>query len=118
MGPVNPEENAGEDLTVEQLIQLARTHQEIAQELLGRLAVKWHAIRPNEVGEDDYLARWKFTAREDHVARLLVEGLSNRRIARTLGISERTVKNHLHSIFDKLDVGDRTGAVIKLIRHT
>lgn len=118
MGPVNSEEDTGEDLTMEQLIQLVRTHQDIAQELLGRLAVKWHASRTDEAAEDDYLARRGFTAREGHVARLLVEGLSNRRIARRLGISERTVKNHLQSIFYKLDVGDRTTAVIKLIRHT
>ncbi|ROP35750.1 response regulator transcription factor [Saccharothrix texasensis] len=117
MGPVNPEEVAGGDLTMEQLIQLARAHQDLVQELLGQLSDKWYTIRPDAAGEDDYVVRWKFTAREDSVARLLVEGFSNRRIARRLGISERTVKNHLQSIFHKLGVGDRTRAVIKLIRH-
>jgi DNA-binding NarL/FixJ family response regulator len=42
---------------------------------------------------------------------LLVQGMSNRQLARTLHISESTVKNHLHAIFLKLDVTDRTQAI-------
>ncbi|RKT89143.1 regulatory protein, luxR family [Saccharopolyspora antimicrobica] len=55
------------------------------------------------------------TKREEEVLGQLMRGLSNREIARTLGISERTVKNHLRNLFTKLDVGDRTSAVVKAL---
>lgn len=50
------------------------------------------------------------TDREQQVLQELVRGASNRQIADTLFISERTVKAHLASIFDKLDVRDRASA--------
>ncbi|GAA4879359.1 helix-turn-helix transcriptional regulator [Saccharopolyspora cebuensis] len=55
------------------------------------------------------------TKREGEVLDNLVHGRSNRQIATSLGISERTVKNHLRSIFTKLEVGDRTSAVVKAL---
>jgi DNA-binding NarL/FixJ family response regulator len=50
--------------------------------------------------------------REWEVARVLSEGITNRDIGKKLGISERTVKAHLTSIFSKLEVSDRTQAAI------
>lgn len=47
------------------------------------------------------------THREIDVAKMLSEGLSNKSIASMLNISERTVKAHLTSIFQKLEVQDR-----------
>lgn len=113
----NPEGKSGDNLDLEELIRLARTHQDIAQVLLAQLEKRFHVLCPEGSPKGDGPSRWNFTERERHVAQLLAEGLSNRRIARTLGISERTVKNHLHSIFYKLGVGDRTQAVIKLMRR-
>jgi DNA-binding NarL/FixJ family response regulator len=55
--------------------------------------------------------RPNLTAREFEVLRLLVSGLTNREIARVLGNSENTVRNHTISIFAKLDVSDRAEAV-------
>ncbi|TDD98193.1 LuxR family transcriptional regulator [Actinomadura rubrisoli] len=57
----------------------------------------------------------RLTAREREVLDLLVQGLSNRLIARSLAISEPTVKNHLHAVFLKLGVADRTQAVAKFL---
>lgn len=57
----------------------------------------------------------RLTRREREVLEHLVRGSSNRQIARSLGISERTVKNHLHGIFTKLDVSDRTSAAVKAL---
>jgi DNA-binding NarL/FixJ family response regulator len=53
------------------------------------------------------------TSRERDVLRLLGEGLRNHVIAQRLGISQKTVANHLSNIFVKLQVEDRTQAVIK-----
>lgn len=50
--------------------------------------------------------------RELDVLTLVVRGLTNRQIATTLGIAERTVKAHLGSIFRALGVGDRTSAAV------
>ncbi|MBQ0924897.1 response regulator transcription factor [Saccharopolyspora terrae] len=55
------------------------------------------------------------TKREREVLDHLARGCSNRQIGRSLGISERTVKNHLRNIFTKLGVGDRTSAVVKAL---
>lgn len=46
--------------------------------------------------------------REEDVVKLLMEGLSNREIARNLELSEHTIKNYLFRIFDKLGVSSRT----------
>jgi DNA-binding CsgD family transcriptional regulator len=56
------------------------------------------------------------TRREREVLLLVVGGLSNRRIARQLGIAEKTVKNHLAAIFAKLRVSDRTQAALYAVR--
>ena len=47
------------------------------------------------------------------VLRLVVTGATNREIATTLVSAERTVRNHLTNILDKLEVSDRTQAAVK-----
>lgn len=59
----------------------------------------------------------KLSPREQEVLRMLGAGLSNRAIARRLGISERTVKAHLTSVFHSLGVTDRTQAALWVQRH-
>ncbi len=56
------------------------------------------------------------TKREVEVLRLVALGDSNRTIAEKLFISEKTVKNHLTSIFQKLRVSDRTQAAIRAVK--
>ena len=56
------------------------------------------------------------TEREHQVFQLTAEGLSNREIAERLVISEKTVKNHIGNIFSKLQVNDRTQAVLYGLR--
>ncbi|MEY2569097.1 MAG: hypothetical protein QOE35_3626 [Actinomycetota bacterium] len=55
--------------------------------------------------------------RETAVLRLVAEGLANKLIARRLGISERTVKAHLTSVFQRLGVSDRTQAALWAQEH-
>ncbi len=57
------------------------------------------------------------TKRECQVLQLLSEGQSNRKIAEMLVISEKTVKNHVSNILQKMDVNDRTQAVVTAIRN-
>jgi ATP/maltotriose-dependent transcriptional regulator MalT len=52
------------------------------------------------------------TKREGEVLTLVAAGLSNRQIAGSLVISEKTVQNHLRSIFDKLGVSSRLQAAL------
>jgi DNA-binding NarL/FixJ family response regulator len=57
------------------------------------------------------------TARERAVIRLLMRGLTNRNIAETLGIREKTVEAHLSSLFRKFEVHSRTELVLFLSRE-
>jgi DNA-binding NarL/FixJ family response regulator len=52
------------------------------------------------------------TPREREVLGLVREGLANKQVARRLGISERTVKAHLTSVFQRIGVTDRTQAAL------
>lgn len=57
------------------------------------------------------------TNREMEVLKLLAEGLFNKEIASRLGISERTVKNHVSNLFKKIEVSDRTQAAIFAVKN-
>jgi DNA-binding NarL/FixJ family response regulator len=57
------------------------------------------------------------TDRERQVLDLVRQGLANKQIARKLGISERTVKAHLTSVFSTLGVSDRTQAALWATEH-
>jgi DNA-binding NarL/FixJ family response regulator len=56
------------------------------------------------------------SAREEEVLQLVADGLGTPDIAARLFISQKTVKNHLASIYDKLDARDRTQAVLMAVK--
>jgi NarL family two-component system response regulator LiaR len=58
----------------------------------------------------------RLTARERQVLELIGRGLSNKLIARELGISEKTVKTHVGHVLAKLGVTDRTQAALHAVR--
>jgi DNA-binding NarL/FixJ family response regulator len=55
--------------------------------------------------------------REVEVLQLIADGLSTPEVASQLFISQKTVKNHLASIYEKLDARDRTQAVVTAVRR-
>ena len=69
-----------------------------------------------EDGQEDHLVRLAKdldTEREEEVLSLVAKGKSNREIARQLYVSLKTVRNHVSNILLKLQVADRTQAVIR-----
>jgi DNA-binding NarL/FixJ family response regulator len=57
------------------------------------------------------------TARERDVIELIGEGFRNEQIAAHLGVAEKTVRNHLSTVFDKLGVNDRLGLAVYAYQH-
>ena len=68
-------------------------------------------------GKSDMPKAVGLTRREKEIIEQLCQGASNKEIAERLFISEKTVKSHLRSIFEKLDVSDRTQAVAYAFRE-
>lgn len=90
-------------------------YQEIAEKLFGT---------PNMNDIDERAAQiWKerrgerLTAREMDVLRCIAQGFSNQEIAQALFVSEKTVKNHLTNIFRKINVNDRTQALLYALKN-
>jgi DNA-binding NarL/FixJ family response regulator len=77
----------------------------IASRLLARTPAR--VPGPAPASQDD------LTAREREVLDLLASGASNRQIARSLGVSLKTVQNHVSRILDKLQAADRTQAALR-----
>jgi DNA-binding NarL/FixJ family response regulator len=67
--------------------------------------------RPTADDEDRVI-----TKREEEVLQLIADGCSTPEVATKLYISQKTVKNHLASIYQKLDARDRTQAVLQAVR--
>jgi DNA-binding NarL/FixJ family response regulator len=55
----------------------------------------------------------ELTSREHEVLELIAQGINNQSIASRLSISEKTVRNHISNIFNKLQVVDRAQAIVK-----
>jgi len=53
----------------------------------------------------------ELTDRENEILKLIADGLTNREISGSLSISESTVENHIHHIYEKLGVSRRAQAV-------
>ncbi len=76
--------------------------------IASRMLARTPARLPSPLPRQDDL-----TTREREVLDLLAEGASNRQIARSLGVSLKTVQNHVSRILDKLQAADRTQAALR-----
>ena len=65
--------------------------------------------------DDRQWGPWSLTQRELEVLQLLAEGATNGEISQRLYISPKTTKNHLAAIFQKLDVTNRTHALVRAV---
>lgn len=109
------------DIAPDDLVQAVRhvysgqvqLHPKVAKSLMTAIAGDESSIasRSQAPGVDD------LTERELEVLTLIAEGLSNRKIAEKLVISEKTVKSHVSSILSKLQLEDRTQAAIYALKH-
>jgi DNA-binding NarL/FixJ family response regulator len=103
------------DAPIEQIVTavVATTRGEslIEPRLAGMLLRRMRGRRPDRSG-----ARPRLSDREQEVLELMIDGRDNTEIARALFISQNTVKNHVASILDKLDVDNRVQAVARAIR--
>lgn len=63
------------------------------------------------------MMRTNLTARELEILKMLAKGLTNKQIGNALGISDNTVRNHVNSIIEKLEVADRTEAATTAIQR-
>jgi len=101
--------NASELLRVIKRVAAGETI--IDQRMGGKLAEEWQS-RTSEGRIKE-----KLTERELEVLKQMVQGMNNKTIAEKLFISEKTVKNHTTNIFRKLEVNDRTQAVLYAVKH-
>jgi two-component system response regulator DegU len=87
----------------------------LSRKLIARLFEK--EVATNHDGGDRHPSmKTTLTKREQEILRLLTKGISNKEMAETLYISEKTVKTHLNSIFKKLKVARRLQAILCAIK--
>ncbi|MEI7642753.1 MAG: response regulator transcription factor [Chloroflexales bacterium] len=102
------------DISPEELAHAIRAAQRneavLHPEVAAKLMQEFSAPRPSEPPVD------QLTPREMDVLRLVAKGMSNKEIADTLIISEKTSKTHLSNILSKLHLADRTQVAIYALR--
>ena len=92
----------GEHLTNDSSVEEASIAQKIKR-LFNKLSSADESVENNTT---------PLSPRQTQILNQIAKGHPNKWIARSLGISEQTVKNHVTSIMDKLDANDRTHAVV------
>ncbi|WP_110954030.1 response regulator [Anaerosinus massiliensis] len=93
----------------------AFVYPEIAEKLFGAAQCENVGDRAEEIWRERRSER--LTAREMDVLRCIAKGFSNQEIAQALFVSEKTVKNHLTNIFRKINVNDRTQALLYALKN-
>lgn len=99
---------------VDHLERIADGETVIDPTLAGRTGLTEVSIAPGDFWPGMHLG---LTRRESEVLALFVSGLPHRGVAENLNVSEETVKSHARTIYRKLDVPDRAGAVALVLRE-
>jgi two-component system, NarL family, nitrate/nitrite response regulator NarL len=106
----------GRDATVDEVVdavhRAARGELHCSARMAGLLSKRVAALARDRGGPRIQAAR--LTPREHEVGSLLSRGLSNKHIARTLGLQVATVKNHVHNILEKMGAPSRGEAAVHL----
>jgi two-component system, NarL family, nitrate/nitrite response regulator NarL len=84
-------------------------------EVIRRLAKKRPGASGARLGLREHAAT--LSTREREIVVLVTQGFKNKEMAERMFISEQTVKNHLHNIFDKVGVSDRLELALYAIHH-
>lgn len=103
------------DLLVHTILGVARGESFIPPSMTAKVFAE--LTRLSSLSSTRNITPQGLTRREVDVLRLVAQGDSNRSIANKLYISEKTVKNHLTNIFQKLGVEDRTQAAIHAVKY-
>jgi len=103
------------DVSIDELIETIRSvnkGEALIQPVIATKVLKEFAmLDKRKIKEGDKFYS-DLTEREEEILRLIALGGTNKEIARKLGISEKTVKNHISNIFQTLHVNNRTQAAI------
>ncbi|MCG2801881.1 MAG: response regulator transcription factor [Cellulomonas sp.] len=99
---------------VDMLLRVAAGEVVVDPAMAGRVALSAARMQAGEFWPGAHLG---LTQREAEVLELVVAGLANRAIAQRLTVSEDTVKTHVRSLYRKLEVTDRAGAVRVALRE-
>lgn len=107
------------DASAEQIVAAIRAAVEGSSVLAPRVAQKVVSefARLSRLSPGSSADALPLSPRERQILGCLARGRSNKEIAHELGIAEGTVKNHLTSVFSKLEVDDRTQAALVARKH-
>jgi DNA-binding NarL/FixJ family response regulator len=107
------------DVIPEQLVRAINTVSDgyslMSPQIARKLQNEFQRIARPRTGNDE--DDTPLTPREGEVLALIAQGYNNREIASALSISEKTVKTHVSNIFDKLQITDRSQAVLYAARR-
>ncbi len=100
------------DEVIEAVRMAANGETALSPQLAKTMLTEVRKIDEKAAREEDRLV----TKREEEVLQLIADGCSTPEVAQRLYISQKTVKNHLASIYEKLNARDRTQAVLLAVR--
>jgi len=98
--------------TIAALAPLARPGTRLTIDLEASRVLGVQLVTLSDTVEQDYLFK-PLTPRQRMVAEHVIAGLSNKEIARVLGISVATVKDHVHAILERLDLPNRAAVMAR-----
>jgi two-component system response regulator DegU len=109
-----------ENTTIQSLIKAIKSVSKgeiwVERKMISRMVDRDTNIGPGANQRQD-APKELLTSREREVLALLKEGKTNKEIAQTLYISEKTVKSHMNSIFRKFNVNGRLQAIVHAIKN-